>query len=131
MINNGVWVGRAGKDPEKFTFENSQKAVVTMACNRPTKDAKTDWFTVEVWGKQADILCQFVKKGHVFGAIGSVHIEEFQHNGQNKKKVVIAANQIRLMNPKDQGTQQPVAAGAAAGDVFAAFGQNTNEDLPF
>ena len=72
-VNHIVLVGRAGRDPEIRYFE-SGKVVTTfsMAVNRPMKDAQTDWFDIEIWGKQAEIAGEYVKKGSLIGIEGRI-----------------------------------------------------------
>jgi single-strand DNA-binding protein len=101
MLNNVSLVGRAGKDPEiKNLNSGSKVAIVTMACTRPTKERETDWITVKIWGKQAEIAQQYLKKGHLFGINGSIRNEEWESNGEKRSRLVVVANNITLLSPK-------------------------------
>jgi single-strand DNA-binding protein len=102
MLNNVVLVGRAGKDPEIKNLQNSKVAQVNMAVTRPTKEKETDWFTIKLWNKQAEIAKDYLKKGHMFAVTGSLQVEEWEKDGEKKSKVVIVASQLRLLNPKGE-----------------------------
>ena len=65
-------VGRAGRDPEVRYFESgSMVANLTIAVNRRSRDDEPDWFNLEIWGKQAQVAADYVKKGSLLGIIGS------------------------------------------------------------
>jgi single-strand binding protein len=68
MVNSIVLVGRAGRDPEMRYFESGRvKTTFSIAVNRPTKEKETDWFDIEIWGRQAEIAGEYVRKGSLIG----------------------------------------------------------------
>ena len=63
-INTINLVGRAGREPDVRYFESgSIVANFTIAVNRRSRDEEPDWFNLEIWGKQAQIAADYVKKG--------------------------------------------------------------------
>ena len=67
-VNSVTLVGRAGRDPEVRYFESgSMVANLTMAVNRRSRDDEPDWFNLEIWGKQAQVAADYVKKGSLIG----------------------------------------------------------------
>ena len=65
-VNSVTLVGRAGRDPEVRYFESgSMVANLTMAVNRRSRDDEPDWFNLEIWGKQAQVAADYVKKGSI------------------------------------------------------------------
>lgn len=102
-INNVVLVGRSGRDAEIRYFESGK--VVTsfsIAVNRPTKDSVTDWFDIELWGKQAEVAGEYVKKGTLVGIEGKLRWDSWtrKDNGELQTKAVIAADNLRLLGSK-------------------------------
>lgn len=102
-INNIVLVGRSGRDAEIRYFESGK--VVTsfsVAVNRPFKDGETDWFDVEIWGKQAEVAGEYVKKGSLIGVEGRVRWDSWtdKTSGQELTKPRIIADSIRLLGGK-------------------------------
>ena len=62
-INSVTLVGRAGRDPEVRYFESGTVvANLTMAVTRRNRDDEPDWFNLEIWGKQAQVAADYVKK---------------------------------------------------------------------
>ena len=80
-VNTVILVGRAGKNPEIKYFESGKtRAHFSLAVDRPKTspdaDAQTDWFKVEVWGRQAEIAYEYVKKGSLIGIRGKLAFRE-------------------------------------------------------
>ena len=68
QINTINLVGRAGREPDVRYFESgSIVANFTIAVNRRSRDEEPDWFNLEIWGKQAQIAADYVKKGSLIG----------------------------------------------------------------
>jgi len=67
-VNSITLVGRAGRDPEVRYFESgSMVANLTMAVNRRSNNDEPDWFNLEIWGKQAQVAADYVRKGSLPG----------------------------------------------------------------
>lgn len=120
MLNNVTLVGRAGAGPEIRHFESGKvKGTVNIAVTRATKEKEADWFPIEAWGKQAEILGEFVKKGHKFGVVGELKNEEWkdQNSGEKRRKTIISAQRIILMQEKEKDGTPPAesAVNSSAG----------------
>lgn len=126
MLNNVTLVGRAGKSPEVRHFESGKiKGTVNMAVNRISKDKETDWFPIEAWGKQAEIMGEFVKKGHKFGVVGELRNEEWEDEDGKHRKTIVVAQRIILMQEKNE------SAAPAASSVNRGQGAERATANPF
>lgn len=116
-INHIVLVGRAGRDPEMRYFE-SGKVVTTfsLAVNRPVKDGQTDWFDIEIWGKQAEIAGEYVKKGSLIGVEGRIRWDSWtsKDTGDLNIKPMVIADSIRLLGSKKDNNPNAVPQVASA-----------------
>ena len=102
-INHIVLIGRSGKDPEMRYFESGKLVTTfTLAVNRPFKDGQTDWFDIEIWGKQAEITGEYVKKGSLVGIEGKIRWDTWNHKdtGEPITRPMIVADSIRLLGSK-------------------------------
>lgn len=92
-VNTVVLVGRAGNHPEIKYFESGRTlATFNLAVDRPRTslhaEAETDWFKIELWGRQAEVAYEYVKKGSLVGIRGKLmfrrhddgHLEHYIHN---------------------------------------------------
>jgi len=102
-INSITLVGRAGRDPEVRYFESgTMVANFTLAVNRRVRDEEPDWFNLEIWGKQAQVAADHVKKGSLIGVIGSLRIEKWTNKttGEQHSKPVIRVDRLELLGSK-------------------------------
>lgn len=102
-INHIVLVGRSGKDAEIRYFESGRVVTTfTLAVNRPMKEAQTDWFDIEVWGKQAEIAGEYIKKGSLIGVEGRIRWDTWAHKetGEPTTRPLVVADNIRLLGSK-------------------------------
>ena len=102
MVNSVILVGRAGRDPEMRYFESGRvKTTFSLAVNRPTKDKETDWFDIEIWGRQAEIAGEYVRKGSLIGIEGRLDFSKWTDDAGNKNvRPIINANGLRLLGSK-------------------------------
>lgn len=130
-INSITLVGRAGRDPEVRYFESgSMVANLTMAVSR-NKD-ETDWFNLEIWGRQAQVAADYVRKGGLIGVIGSVRFEQWtdRTTGEKRSKTVVRVDRLELLGSRadtaDTTGQAPTAPAPASAPVPAG-----DDDIPF
>ena len=147
MINSVAITGRMTKDCD-LRYTGSGKAVgnVTVAVNRPFKtngEREADFIQCTVWGKQAENLANFMKKGSLIGISGRIQTRSFD-NQEGKRIFVteVVAEQVAFLeskyrdNNRDNGTnQQPNNTGANSNrDPFVVKGEPidiSDDDLPF
>ena len=128
-INSVTLVGRAGRDPEVRYFESgSVVANLTMAVNRRGRDEEPDWFNLEIWGKQAQVAADYVKKGSLLGVTGSFKLDNWvdRNSGEKRSKPVVRVDRLELLGSKrDTETNSFNEKGS--------IGQNSSNDaeIPF
>ena len=102
-INSVTLVGRAGRDPEVRYFESGTVvANLTMAVNRRNREDEPDWFNLEVWGKQAQVAADYVKKGSLIGVTGSFKMDSWKdrNTGEDRNKPVVRVDRLELLGSK-------------------------------
>ncbi|MEM1367245.1 MAG: single-stranded DNA-binding protein [Cyanobacteria bacterium P01_H01_bin.15] len=98
-------VGRAGSDPEVRYFESgSVLCNLSLAVNRPTsREDKPDWFSLEIWGRTAEIAANYVRKGKLLGIQGSLKIDNYTNrNGHACSRPVIRVNRLDLLGSRNE-----------------------------
>lgn len=106
MLNSVVLVGRVGADPEIKYFETGRvKTTFNLAVNRPVKRTEgvdsTDWFRIELWGKQAEIANEYVRKGSLIGIEGRLEFSRWTDaNGAKHEMPIISASNLRLLGSR-------------------------------
>jgi single-strand DNA-binding protein len=114
-VNRIALVGRAGRDPEVRYFESGKcVANVTLAVKRPgakpapDKDQPDpDWFNLQIWGKQAQVAADYVRKGSQLGIIGRFELDHWtdRTTGEERSKPVVHVDDLRLLGSKRDGGQ--------------------------
>jgi single-strand DNA-binding protein len=125
-VNSVTLVGRAGRDPEvRYLESGSVVANLTIAVNRRSRDDEPDWFNLEIWGKQAEVAANYVRKGSLVGIIGSFKLDRWtdKATGEERSKPVVRVDRLELL-----GSRRDSEAGAAAG--FGG-GEPSEEEVPF
>lgn len=92
-MNKVELVGRMVKDPElKHVVENDKKVCnFTLAVNRPfvnsNGEREADFIPVVVWGKIAETICNYMKKGRQISVIGRLQIKRYEGKDGNRKYI--------------------------------------------
>ena len=104
-INTISLVGRAGREPDVRYFESgSTVANFTLAVNRISRGDEPDWFNLEIWGKQAQIAADYVKKGSLVGITGSFKIDSWKdkNTGEDRFKPVVRVDRLNLLSSRKE-----------------------------
>lgn len=114
-------IGRAGADPEIKTGTGTSgdwmTAKVNMAVYRPAKEKadQTLWVSVEAWGKSAETLKNYVKKGDQFAVDGSLdHKKWTTQQGEQKDYWFIRVNKVHLIGGTKDGASTTQAKPASS-----------------
>jgi single-strand DNA-binding protein len=118
-VNKVILVGRLGRDPEtRYTGGGQAVANFSVATDESYKDKngerqkRTEWHKIVVWGKQAEIAQQYLKKGSLIFIEGRIQSREWQDKeGQKRTSFEIVANNFRMLGGRAEGA----AAGAGGG----------------
>jgi len=155
-VNKVILVGRLGRDPEtRYTGGGQAVANFSVATDETYKDKagerqkRTEWHKIVVWGKQAEIAQQYLKKGSLVFIEGRIQSREWQDKeGQKRTSFEIVASNFRMLGGRGDGgsgggggysggtgrSEEHDQAGP--GDEFAGGGGNSgpeisDEDIPF
>jgi single-strand DNA-binding protein len=150
-VNKVILVGRLGKDPEtRYTGGGQAVCHFSLATDESFKSRsgerqkRTEWHRITVWGKQAEIAQQYLKKGAQIYLEGSIRTSEWtDKEGQKKTSYEINASTFRMLGSRSDSMGGGAARGAAAGSAdFDAEApapaeheqsgpEVTDEDIPF
>ena len=127
-VNSVTLVGRAGRDPEVRYFESgSMVANLTIAVNRRSNNDEPDWFNLEIWGKQAQVAADYVRKGSLLGIIGSFSLDRWteRNSGDERSTPVVRVDRLEL-----PGSNRDAAANGFGGGGVGG-GAPSEDEVPF
>jgi single-strand DNA-binding protein len=134
-VNKVILVGRLGRDPEtRYTGSGQAVANFSLATDESYKDRngerqkRTEWHKIVVWGKQAEIAQQYLKKGSLVFVEGRIQSREWQDKeGQKRTSFEIVANNFRMLGGRAEGA----AAGAGGmGGGASRGGDEADQSAP-
>lgn len=102
-MNTTHIVGRVGQEPEIRYFESGRVlAKFSVAVNRNSRSEQPNWFTVELWGKTAEVAANYVQKGSTVGISGSFKLDEWTdpNIGEVRSKPIIKGRRLELLGSK-------------------------------
>jgi single-strand DNA-binding protein len=111
-LNQVTLIGRLTRDSElKYTAGGVAVCKFSIAVNRSRKvndrwEDEANFFDVVLFGKQGEVLNQYLLKGKQVGIDGELRQERWEKDGQNRSRVEIAANSVQLLGGKDGGTSR-------------------------
>lgn len=104
-MNSVVIVGRTGRDPELKYFESgSVKANFSVAVNRPSRENKeTDWFNIDAWGRTAEVVGEYLKKGREVAVHGRLQVRKWTDEAGNEREALsVVASDVKFLGSKAQ-----------------------------
>lgn len=140
MANKAILVGNVGKDPEiRQTQSGDNIANLSLATSEKWKNKsgeqqeKTEWHNVVIFGKLADVVEEYVKKGDKLYIEGKIQTRKWQDKENNDRwstEVVLDFNgKMEMLGSKGGNTQseQPTAKPVEVDKDAAPI----DEDIPF
>lgn len=121
-VNKVILIGNLGKDPElKHTSNGTAVATMTVATNERYKDKngewqdKTEWHTVVLWQRLAEIAAEYLKKGRSVYVEGRLQTRSWEDKqGQKRYTTEIVASDLVLLGGGG-GARNEEAGGASGG----------------
>jgi single-strand DNA-binding protein len=133
-VNKAILVGRLGRDPEtRYTSGGQAVANFTLATDETFKDRagerqkRTEWHRIVMWGKLAEIVQQYLKKGMLVYVEGRIQTRQWEdkRDGQKRATTEIVGNVMRMLTSRAEGA----AAGASSGGATTGHGRSADADF--
>ncbi len=135
-VNKVILVGRLGGDPEtRYTGGGQAVANFSVATDETYKDKagerqkRTEWHKIVVWGKQAEIAQQYLKKGSLIFIEGRIQSREWQDKeGQKRTSFEIVASNFRMLGGRGDGGGSGGGGGSMGGGRAEEHDQSAPAD---
>ena|SRR5256885_161662 len=149
-FNRVILAGNLTRDPElRYTPKGTAVARIGMAINRTWKSEtgetkeEVTFVDVDAWGRQAEVIAQYVKKGRPLLVEGRLKLDQWEdkntHQKQSKLKVILESFSF-LDSARGDGNgptdparvrSAPAAAAAAPEPSEAEADPPEQDDVPF
>jgi single-strand DNA-binding protein len=137
-VNKAILIGNLGRDPEVRYLPSGQTvANFTIATSDSytdragTRQERTDWHNIVVYGKQAELCGQYLKKGRQVYVEGRIQTRQYDaKDGSGKRyRTEIVAQRVQFLGGRAG------APGAGAEEPAEMAGETPptidDEDIPF
>lgn len=136
-LNKVFIIGRLTADPQLRTTNSGQPvAVFSVATNRVWNDRngqrqeQAEYHNIVVWGRQAEIASQFLKKGSSVFVEGRLQTRSWQDKqGQNRRTTEIICERFQL-GPRPAAQKAESASYANQSQPEAKEAQPAAEEIP-
>lgn len=143
-INKVILIGNLGQDPEIRHMPNGDAvANVSIATSDSWKDKqtgeqkeRTEWHRVVFFGKLADIVGQYCRKGSKVFVEGSLRTRKWQgQDGQDKYTTEIVVDgfsgTLQMLDGKQEGQQAPQPQTQTPAPQQMPAADQFDDDIPF
>ncbi len=149
FYNKAIIIGNVTRDPEIKALPSGAKvASLGIATNRVWKDQsgakkeQTDFHNIVVFGRQAEIVGQYVKRGSILMVEGRIQTRSWEgQDGKKNYRTEIVADRIQFGPRQDKqqfpggvfrADEEPAAPAAKDAETIEYPDDDINaEDIPF
>jgi single-strand DNA-binding protein len=139
-VNKVILIGNLGSDPEvRYMPDGGAVANVSIAINETWKDKngekqeRTEWVRLAFFGKLAEIVGEYPKKGDPIYVEGRLQTRKYQKDGEDRYITEVIGDRMQMLGSRREREQpdparpaKPAATGAGGGK-FDDF----EDDIPF
>lgn len=139
-VNKAIIVGHLGQDPEvRYTANGTAVANLRIATTEAWKDKQTgeqkentEWHTVVLFGKTAEIASQYLKKGSQAYIEGKLQTRKWQDkSGNDRYSTEIVANDMQMLGGGAGGSRSEGAKAPAPAPAPEDHDGFEDRDIPF
>ena len=135
-VNRVILVGHIGQDPE-IRYTNSGEAAVniSLATSEQWKDKasgeqkeQTEWHRVSFFGKSAEIVSQYLRKGSQIYVEGKIRSKKYtDKSGTERTAFEIISESFKMLGSKSDSGNSKAAKAAPTKQES----DDMNDDIPF
>lgn len=138
-LNKAIIIGNLTRDPEQKALPSGMAVTnFALATNRMWKDnngekkEETEYHNVVVFGKQAETVATYLKKGQSALVEGRIQTRSWETDGVKKYRTEIVAERVQF-GPKSASSEKkaPKSTEDTSNDIEYTQDEINPEDIPF
>lgn len=158
-LNRVMLLGNLGADPELKVTQGGQAVLKLRLATTESyldrnnsRQERTEWHSVTLWGKRAEALAKFLTKGHRVFVEGGLRTSSYEKDGEKRYRTEVNATNVILCGGKGDGGGAPSSGGSRTGggsrgssgggggggsagtpreDDFGGYGGGGDDEIPF
>jgi len=101
-MNLVVLTGRLTRDPElKYGQSGMAFCRFTLAVNRMRKDDPADFINCTAFGKTAELIGEYLRKGNNTGVQGKLQTSTYEVNGEKRYRTDVIVDRIEFLESRN------------------------------
>ena len=101
-MNLVVLTGRLTRDPElKFGQSGKAYSRFTLAVDRPMQKGEADFINCVAFGKTAELIGEYLRKGRKAGVTGRLQMGKYEVNGEKRTSYDVVVDTIEFLESKN------------------------------
>jgi single-strand DNA-binding protein len=120
-LNKVMLLGNLGADPELKMTQGGQAILkLRLATTESyldknnTRQERTEWHSVTMWGKRGEALSRFLQKGERIFVEGRISTSSYEKDGEKRYRTEIVANNI-ILGGRGKGGEMSEGGGGGGG----------------
>ena len=138
-MNIVVLIGRLTRDPElKFGQSGKSYSKFALAVDNPFKKGEADFINCVAFGKTAELIGEYLRKGKKVGVNGRLQMNRYEVNGEKRTSYDVLVEQIEFLEGKgssesgfESNSYNDAPASKVAGNTPAAEETFEDDEFPF
>ena len=137
-LNKAMLIGNVGSDPEVRYTDNSKVARIRLATTDRYKDKSgevkesTEWHDISVFGKTADFVENYVKKGAQLFVEGKIRTRVYKDkNNIERTAFGVVADSVQLLSKTEKQEKKTYVGEPSAKTMQEADRFIDDTELPF
>jgi single-strand DNA-binding protein len=142
-VNKVILVGNLGRDAElRYTPGGAAVAKFSLATTEKWNDKsggqqeRTEWHNIDLWGKQAETLTEYLRKGKQVYIEGRLQTDEYtDKEGIKRKSTRVRCDRVVLLGggggrggSMERGAGEAMSSGSSHAEAAEPL---TDDDIPF
>lgn len=133
-INKVIIIGNVGKEPSLKQTETGKNILILSVAtsenwvdkNTNEKKKNTEWHNIVIFGKLADIVSKYVKKGskvYIEGKLQTRKWQDAQGNDRYTTEIIISdfKGTLQILDKRNDTNEQPIPQNTAPATVGNTF----------
>ncbi|MFR1676830.1 MAG: single-stranded DNA-binding protein [Fusobacterium sp.] len=101
-MNVIILTGRLTRDPElKFGQSGKAYSRFTLAVDRPMQKGEADFINCVAFGKTAELIGEYLRKGRKEGVTGRLQMGKYEVNGEKRTSYDVVVDTIEFLESKN------------------------------
>ncbi len=129
-MNHVTLMGRLTKDPElKYSQSGKAFSKFTVAVNREFNRDEADFISCVAWGKTAETIAEYLRKGKRIALQGRINVRSYEQNGETRWITEVVVDKFEFVDSANASSGQGNYSQPSSPQSSSSFADNDNDEI--